>query len=237
MAETPNAQFPVSPPLAQLQLVDPRTGKPALPQGLAFLQQIWAALQGNGGVIDQTTVIFNMTGDVTITANGVSSITPGAVTTAKIADGAVTTPKIADSAVTTAKIAAQAVTTAKIALSAITNALLAALSVATGNIQGGAVTYPKIQAVTDGRLLGRSAGSAGTMQELTVGAGLNLSSGALSGYVFVGVAGSLPSASSAGVGGRAFVTDANATTFASIVAGGGSSSVPVYSDGTNWLIG
>lgn len=48
---------------------------------------------------------------------------------------------------------------------------------------------------------------------------------------------SLPSASTAGAGARAFVTDATATTFASTVAGGGSNSVPVYSDGTNWKIG
>ena len=47
----------------------------------------------------------------------------------------------------------------------------------------------------------------------------------------------LPSASAAGKGAKAFVTDATATTFASTVAGGGSTSVPVYSDGTNWLIG
>ena len=38
-------------------------------------------------------------------------------------------------------------------------------------------------------------------------------------------------------GDLAFVTDANATTFASIVAGGGSNQVPVYYDGTNWRIG
>jgi hypothetical protein len=38
-------------------------------------------------------------------------------------------------------------------------------------------------------------------------------------------------------GARAFVSDANATTFASIVAGGGANGVPVYSDGTNWRIG
>lgn len=48
---------------------------------------------------------------------------------------------------------------------------------------------------------------------------------------------SLPAASTAGAGARAFVTDANATTFASIVAGSGSNGVPVYSDGTNWRIG
>ena len=47
---------------------------------------------------------------------------------------------------------------------------------------------------------------------------------------------SLPTTSLA-VGDRMFVTDATATTFASIVAGGGSSKVPVYYDGTNWRIG
>lgn len=47
----------------------------------------------------------------------------------------------------------------------------------------------------------------------------------------------LPSASTAGAGARAFVTDATATTFLSIVAGGGSNKVPVVSNGTNWLIG
>jgi hypothetical protein len=36
---------------------------------------------------------------------------------------------------------------------------------------------------------------------------------------------------------RAFVTDATATTFNSIVAGGGANKVPVWSDGTNWRIG
>lgn len=38
-------------------------------------------------------------------------------------------------------------------------------------------------------------------------------------------------------GDRSFVTDANSTTFASVVAGGGSNGVPVYHDGTNWRIG
>jgi hypothetical protein len=38
-------------------------------------------------------------------------------------------------------------------------------------------------------------------------------------------------------GARAFVNDANATTFASIVASGGANLVPVYSDGANWRIG
>lgn len=48
---------------------------------------------------------------------------------------------------------------------------------------------------------------------------------------------SLPSAATAGAGGRSFVTDATATTYLSTVAGGGANKVPVVSDGTSWLIG
>lgn len=41
------------------------------------------------------------------------------------------------------------------------------------------VTYAKIQHVADARLLGRSSGTAGVVQELTVGSGLTLTGGAL----------------------------------------------------------
>jgi len=47
----------------------------------------------------------------------------------------------------------------------------------------------------------------------------------------------LPSAATAGVGARAFVTNSSVSTFGSTVAGGGSTKVPVYSDGTNWKVG
>ncbi len=47
----------------------------------------------------------------------------------------------------------------------------------------------------------------------------------------------LPSAVTAGAGARAMVSNASATTFNSIVAGGGANIVPVFSDGTNWRIG
>ena len=49
--------------------------------------------------------------------------------------------------------------------------------------------------------------------------------------------GALTAAATVGAGTKAFVNDANATTFASVVAGGGSNVVPVYSDGTDWRIG
>jgi hypothetical protein len=47
----------------------------------------------------------------------------------------------------------------------------------------------------------------------------------------------LPSAATAGAGARATVSNANATTFNSVVAGGGANTVPVFSDGSAWRIG
>ena len=47
----------------------------------------------------------------------------------------------------------------------------------------------------------------------------------------------LPDAAVAGVGSRAFVTDSSVSTFGTTVAGGGTTKVPVYSDGTNWKVG
>lgn len=47
----------------------------------------------------------------------------------------------------------------------------------------------------------------------------------------------LVSASTAGAGARAFVTDANTSTFNSVVTGSFGNSVPVFSDGTSWRVG
>lgn len=52
----------------------------------------------------------------------------------------------------------------------------------------------------------------------------------------VAVANLIP-ATDVDVGTRAFVTDATATTFYSVVAGGGANKVPVFSDGANWRVG
>lgn len=49
----------------------------------------------------------------------------------------------------------------------------------TADLSAQMVTYAKIQNVTDVRLLGRSAGSAGSPMEITVGTGLSLAAGAL----------------------------------------------------------
>ena len=53
------------------------------------------------------------------------------------------------------------------------------LAVTTAKIANSNVTYAKIQDVADARLLGRSQGAAGVVQELTVGSNLTLSAGVL----------------------------------------------------------
>jgi hypothetical protein len=47
----------------------------------------------------------------------------------------------------------------------------------------------------------------------------------------------LPDPIVSGAGARAFVTDSSVSTFGTVVAGGGTTNVPVYSDGTNWRVG
>lgn len=69
-----------------------------------------------------------------------------------------------------------------------------------------------------------AAGTPGTWREL----------GSLSGAVTVA---NLRSAVSAGIGARSFVSDATSSSFNTVVSGGGANKVPVFSDGTNWLIG
>jgi hypothetical protein len=47
----------------------------------------------------------------------------------------------------------------------------------------------------------------------------------------------LPSATTSGLGARAFVTNALSPTFGATVVAGGAVVTPVYSDGTNWKVG
>lgn len=68
-------------------------------------------------------------------------------------------------------------------------------------------------------------------------AGRTITLGGALNYVGVKTVATLPSAVTSGAGAFGFVSDANATTFASIVAAGGANFVPVFSDATNWRIG
>jgi hypothetical protein len=80
--------------------------------------------------------------------------------------------------------------------------------------------------------------SVGTLTSLTVSGnvGANYTISSISKTTPVAVA-SLPAAATAGAGARAFVTDANSTTFNAAVVGGGSNIMPVFSNGTGWFIG
>jgi len=71
-----------------------------------------------------------------------------------------------------------ALTTTDLILTA-TTVNINASAVTTAKIADSNVTYAKIQNVADARLLGRSQGAAGVVQELTVGSNLTLSAGAL----------------------------------------------------------
>ena len=63
---------------------------------------------------------------------------------------------------------------------AVTNAKLAANAVGTTNVQGGAITFTKIQNVNTNKLLGRSTAGTGDIEQLDLGGGLALSQGTLS---------------------------------------------------------
>jgi hypothetical protein len=91
------------------------------------------------------------------------------------------------------------------------------------------------------RDLGLRRSAAGVLEINNSAAGqtrdLSLRNLTASGTVTLGTytVGTLPSAS-ANAGAFAQVTDSNSTTNGSIVAGGGSNRVPVFSNGTNWII-
>jgi hypothetical protein len=78
--------------------------------------------------------------------------------------------------------------------------------------------------------IGPQAAGTGTVRDFAIVKGANT--------FFTSATTVVASLPTAGVKGRRhFVTDANATTFQSIVAGGGTNNVPVFDDGTNWRIG
>ena len=91
-------------------------------------------------------------------------------------------------------------------------AAIVAGSVNTTQLTNDGVTYAKLQNVTDNRLLGRSAGSAGDVQELTVTGGLTLSGGALSGPAL----GTMATQNATGVA----ITGGSATGLAPLAVGG-----------------
>jgi hypothetical protein len=133
-----------------------------------------------------------------------AELVAGCVGTTELADGAVTNAKLdaalslsagkialasgkllggngsgAGEAVTVGATLSLSAATLGVATGGIAAAQLATDAVETAKIKDANVTLAKIANVTDARLLGRSAGSAGAPQEITVGSGLSLSGGAL----------------------------------------------------------
>lgn len=89
-------------------------------------------------------------GDITVSGGGtVWTIDNDVIDGDNIIDGEISTGKLSDDAVTTSKLSDEA------------------------------VTFAKMQALTDNRLLGRSAGTDGVIQPIAVGTGLSLSDGTL----------------------------------------------------------
>lgn len=105
-------------------------------------------------------------------------------------------------------------------------------SIINGVWQPGLITHINRFSAANKFVYGSTSGVA-TEADITAGARTMLAAVTVSPVTPLTVA-TLPAGTA---GQRSFVTDANATTFASIVAGGGANGVPVYHDGTNWRIG
>jgi hypothetical protein len=143
--------------------------------------------------------------------------------------------------------------TLSIQANGVTNAFLAQMAADTfkGNATGAGATPQDMTATQATALLnvftdtlkGLVPLSGGTNNNLlrSDGTWTNAVDGSLTAGTFLktgsAIVSGLPSAATAGLGARYIVTDATVTTFASIVAGTGGNTVPVYSDGTNWRIG
>ena len=151
----------------------------------AYVQHKGSNVWSASGALGPALTLNNITGDVST-----SQIENGAVTLAKMADMA-TGSLIYRKTAGTGAPEVQTLATLKTDLGLTgTNSGDQTITL-TGDVTGSgtgsfaatiandAVTYAKIQNVTDARLIGRSAGSAGDAQEITVGSGLTLSGGSL----------------------------------------------------------
>jgi hypothetical protein len=104
----------------------------------------------------------------------------------------------------------------------------------TTNIQAGATASGSTKTMNIG-----TGGLAGSTTNIAIGSTTGTSTTTFNGITKQQnyTVATLPSASTSGVGARAFVTDSLAPVFGATVAGSGAVAVPVYSDGTNWKVG
>jgi hypothetical protein len=91
---------------------------------------------------------------------------------------------------------------------------------------------------SDGAVTDNAAAGQTTFTRFNIGA-LTIASISTTNYVktIAKTVATLPAAATAGAGARGFVTDATSATFNAALTGGGTNKVPVFSDGSAWLIG
>lgn len=118
-----------------------------------------------------------VSGDITLDLTGIATIVDGAVTYEKLQNA--TALSVLGRASNTTGDLADIVASNDAEVLRRSGTTVGFGTIATAGIANDAVTYAKIQNVTDNRLLGRSAGSGGDVMEITVGSGLSLSGGAL----------------------------------------------------------
>lgn len=185
--------------------------------GINLLTQIWAAMSGSGGAIDnikeiqaQIAVIFGMHGDGTLSATGELTVVSS--------EGRVFVASAFIDTTNAGNITAGILPPARLG--------------------DGSIVYAKLQNESDGTLLGRSAGSAGAPMEISIGAGLALASGTLSSPASNAVLfAALPAVPSDGA--RGFITNCSTSVFHAAADGAGGLHVPVFYDGAGaiWRVG
>lgn len=75
MANPPAAGFPIPPPVGNIQFIDLSTGRLTL-SAWEFLQKLWAAIQGTGGLLDLTLVQSPIVASILAAAEGLAAQQP-----------------------------------------------------------------------------------------------------------------------------------------------------------------
>jgi hypothetical protein len=119
----------------------------------------------------------------------------------------------------------------------------------TGNASAGNLSTGGVLSVTGNANVGNIGANTGVFSSDITAANIYANTGTIGSNVVIAdtlvrtivvTFATLPAAATAGAGSRAFISDGNIAAtgnFAAQVQGGGANNVPVYSDGSNWLIG
>ena len=266
----PAASQPVSPPLNKMPFTDPKTGMLTL-LGISFLTQFWAAVIGDGGLGPaiaklqeqvslleaEVTIIFNMHGDGTLSADGILIVTKtdgvpfgyfatgtdaahlsGILDPARIADETLPYIKLVDTSTPALLGAAGSGPVTEIEVGDGLQFAGETLEFDPDTVPAGTIPFSTLENTTGAALLG--AGAAGPIVQITLGPGLAIVAGVLVSTFTGPAAVAVAALGAATATKRAFVNDSSivaAGNFGNVVAGGGANFCPVWADGANWRIG